>query len=299
MQNLLREQKENSRLKKGIGNYDPEKPRTISDRVEELERKQYEKGAMIFATQFTSMHKCAETNNLSGLHFFLKTEDVNAKDRWGNTCLVLACERGYPGFVDVLLEHGADPSVRNNKGWTAAHAATVGGHSRIFHALWETGAPVDERDNTGATPAHYAAQADNVEGLMMIHKCQGHPGGAPAAPAGAGDAKDGEDAAAAPTKPKVDVLEGRMNNGNTPAHVAALFDSPAALTYLHKTGADLEARCKSGETPMIKAARAQALRALKFLTDNGSPNALTEHVNVEGDNARALVVDNMRHWRLH
>jgi hypothetical protein len=82
------------------------------------------------------------------------------------------------------------------------------------------------------------------------------------------------------------------------AHCAALFDSPAALTFLHKVGCDLEARCAYAETPMIKAARAQALRALKYLRDNGSKHAETEHRNVEGDNARALVVDNMRHWRL-
>jgi hypothetical protein len=201
MNNLLKEQKERTRLKKGIGNYDPKKPRTIQDRVEDLERKQYEKGAMIFATQFTSMHKCAETNNLSGLMHFLLTEDIDAKDRWGNTCLVLACERGYSGFVDVLLEHGADTSVRNNKGWTAAHAATVGGHSQIFLTLYENGASVNERDNTGATPAHYAAQADNVEVLMMIHKCQPSPDGESLASTG-----------------NTDVLEGRMNNGNTPAH---------------------------------------------------------------------------------
>ncbi|KAH8094144.1 hypothetical protein JL720_4136 [Aureococcus anophagefferens] len=266
MNNLLKEQKERTRLKKGIGNYDPKKPRTIQDRVEDLERKQYEKGAMIFATQFTSMHN---------------------------------------GFVDVLLEHGADTSVRNNKGWTAAHAATVGGHSQIFLTLYENGASVNERDNTGATPAHYAAQADNVEVLMMIHKCQPSPDGESLASTG-----------------NTDVLEGRMNNGNTPAlaragkeseipnfkgsylghfplaHCAALFDSPAALTFLHKVGCDLEARCAYAETPMIKAARAQALRALKYLRDNGSKHAETEHRNVEGDNARALVVDNMRHWRL-
>ena len=282
MQNLLKEKKEAARLKKGIGNFDPLKPRTIGDRVEDLERKQYEKGAMIFATQFTSMHKCAETNNLSGLkHFLAVGHEIDAKDRWGNTCLVLACERGYTGFVDVLLEHGADPSVRNNKGWTAAHAATVGGHSTIFQTLYEHGAVVNERDNTGAMPAHYAAQADNVEVLMMIHKCQVSPDGESIASTG-----------------HTTVLEGRMNNGNTPAHVAALFDSPAALTFLHKVGCDLEARCTADETPMIKAARAQALRALKYLRDNGTPGAFAGYRNVEGDNARALVVDNMRHWRL-
>ena len=61
----------------------------------------------------------------------------------------------------------------------------------------------------------------------------------------------------------------------------------------------MEPQCRDGETPLIKAARAQAVRAYKFLLEHGSPNAEVEHRNKEDDNARALVVDNMRHWRIH
>lgn len=483
-------------MRKVLGEEDAakRKPRTIRDRVNDLQHKQYIQGAQIFATQYTTMHKCAETNNLSGLNHFLRTEDVDAQDRWGNTCLHLACEKGFLEFVERLLDHDADPLARNNKGWTAAHAACVGGHAKAFRALYETGLSVRERDNTGATPAHYAAQADNAELLATIHRCQPRPkvvleggdadrsgaarattassfasrassrsgGGtgttgdddddetddgwpdkdddfgrkgryctdfcgcpgydfrpagvdegahlppAPIARAAAtaawdaldvlertarelrnqldvakqtlavevqarkrkevdfetrkikkqgrtdarmrkeeeklikkrakhqkayaknearekriadadfdvaaahkfataveADARAAElrarallDEAMKPDGPQLDVLEGKMNNGNSPVHVAALFDSAHALEYLRQVGCDLEPRCKSGETPLGKAARAQAVRAYKFLLEHGTPHAEIEDRNCEDDNARALVVDNTRHWHI-
>ena len=54
-------------MQKVLGKEDAEKPkpRTIRDRINDLQHKQYIKGAQIFATQYTTMHKCAETNNLS------------------------------------------------------------------------------------------------------------------------------------------------------------------------------------------------------------------------------------------
>ena len=101
-----------------------------------------------------------------------------------------------------------------------------------------------------------------------------------------------------PPPPPIDVLEGKMNNGNSPVHVAALFDSPHALEYLRSVGCDLEPRCQSGETPLVKAARAQAMRAYKFLLEHGTPHAEIEHRNREDDNARQLIIDNTRHWHI-
>ena len=157
---------------------------------------------------------------------------------------------------------------------------------------------MQERDNTGAMPAHYAAQADNCELLATIHQCQKRPGESDDDEEGDGAA--GDDASARPPDEPlpVEVLQGRMNNGNTPAHVAALFDSPAALDFLHRVGCDLELTCRDGETPLIKAARAQAVRAYKFLLENGTRGADVDVRNCENDNARALVADNMRFWRM-
>lgn len=46
--------------------------------------------------------------------------DVHAKTRWGGyTALIHASLRGDTEAVKFLLEHGADPNVRNDRGWTA------------------------------------------------------------------------------------------------------------------------------------------------------------------------------------
>ena len=81
---MLQKQKDRAAMQKVLGKEDAEKPkpRTIRDRINDLQHKQYIKGAQIFATQYTTMHKCAETNNLSGLGHFLRTGDVDARDRF-------------------------------------------------------------------------------------------------------------------------------------------------------------------------------------------------------------------------
>ena len=156
MKRMLQKQKDRAAMQKVLGKEDAEKPkpRTIRDRINDLQHKQYIKGAQIFATQYTTMHKCAETNNLSGMGHFLRTGDVDARDRWGNTCLHLACEKGFLEFVERLLDHEADPLARNNEGWTAAHAACVGGHAKVFRALSTAGVllPSTRERRTASTP---------------------------------------------------------------------------------------------------------------------------------------------------
>ena len=105
MNQMRKEARERSRLKKGIKG-SSRRPLTIKERVADLEHKQYQKGDMIFATQYTTIHKCAETNNLSGLSHFLRTEDVDAKDRWGDA----RC----PGFLAVRAVMGVVSSTKDD-----------------------------------------------------------------------------------------------------------------------------------------------------------------------------------------
>lgn len=222
------------------------------------------------------MHKCAETNDLAGFSYFLgglHPEPIDSKDRWGNTCLILASERGYWQFVKAVLKEGANPGETNAKGQTAMHAAVIGGHLKVVKALYEAGASVLERDNTGALPAHYAAQADNATMLCALLQCQDP-----------GDDK---------VETRLAIFEGTMNNGMTPAHSAAVFDSPKALEYLHSLGCDLERRDHFGETCAHKAARFQALAALEVLRRLGVDGTAR---NIEGDTPNLLERDILRTW---
>ena len=83
-----------------------------------------------------------------------------------------------------------------------------------------------------------------------------------------------------------------------PRGKCAHYILPAPAGCACCSGCDLEPRCQSGETPLVKAARAQAMRAYKFLLEHGTPHAEIEHRNREDDNARQLIIDNTRHWHI-
>ena len=46
-------------------------------------------------------------------------KDLNIQDKAGNTALHLASHLGRADIVQVLLDHGADPAIKNADGETA------------------------------------------------------------------------------------------------------------------------------------------------------------------------------------
>lgn len=66
--------------------------------------------------------------------------DVNARDRYGQSALMLAAHRGHLDFVQVLLRHGASLDVTAKYGLSALMLAIVGGHEAVARALAQAGA---------------------------------------------------------------------------------------------------------------------------------------------------------------
>ncbi|HHJ21189.1 MAG TPA: hypothetical protein ENJ84_15395 [Gammaproteobacteria bacterium] len=58
-------------------------------------------------------------------------EDINRKNKLGDTPLILAAEKGDLDTVLWLLENGADPRLTNNSGQTARYFAETRGHKEI------------------------------------------------------------------------------------------------------------------------------------------------------------------------
>jgi ankyrin repeat protein len=56
--------------------------------------------------------------------------------------------------AEVLVKHGANIHLQNNKRQTALHLASQCGRLDITRLLLENGANVDARDNDGSTPLH-------------------------------------------------------------------------------------------------------------------------------------------------
>jgi ankyrin repeat protein len=76
--------------------------------------------------------------------------DLNARDRYGQTGVMLAAHGGHLTTVQLLIEHGSQLNVTAKYGLTAVMLAVVAGHEEIALALARAGADLTLR-GTGAT----------------------------------------------------------------------------------------------------------------------------------------------------
>jgi ankyrin repeat protein len=66
--------------------------------------------------------------------------EPNARDRKGQTGLMLAAHAGHLAAVQLLIDHGADLNVTAKFGLSAVMLAVVAGHKEIAQALSRAGA---------------------------------------------------------------------------------------------------------------------------------------------------------------
>ncbi|GKS57586.1 hypothetical protein YTPLAS18_11130 [Nitrospira sp.] len=75
--------------------------------------------------------------------------DLDARDRHGQSGLMLAAHAGHLGVVQILIDGGADLNMTAKDGLSALMLAVVAGHQEIARALVRAGADVTLR-GTGA-----------------------------------------------------------------------------------------------------------------------------------------------------
>jgi ankyrin repeat protein len=66
--------------------------------------------------------------------------DINSRDRYGQTALMLAAHRGFQAVVEILIERGADLNVTAKYHLSALMLAVVAGHSEVAQRLARAGA---------------------------------------------------------------------------------------------------------------------------------------------------------------
>ena len=94
--------------------------------------------------------------------------DPNAKSNRGETLLHLAFKRGRDDICLYLLDHGADPNHPDNRGKTLLHLAFERGRGDICRYLLDHGADVNHLDNRGSTPLHLASQNGHDEIVQLL-----------------------------------------------------------------------------------------------------------------------------------
>ena len=71
--------------------------------------------------------------------------NVNSKDRYGQTGLMVASMRGHTEVVRSLIQHGAELNITAKYHLSALMLAVINGHTEIVKMLVEAGADRDIR----------------------------------------------------------------------------------------------------------------------------------------------------------
>jgi ankyrin repeat protein len=91
--------------------------------------------------------------------------DLNEKDEYGSTPLIIAITFGKTEVARALIEAGADLAITNNEGSSPLHIAAFFCRTEIVEALLDKGADKNAKNIGGSTALEtVAGPFDNVKG---------------------------------------------------------------------------------------------------------------------------------------
>ena len=144
----------------------------------DLLRKLLDRGArvgVVVKGDLTAVMAAAFNGQLEALRMCLAAPDgeaaVNVQNSLGETALAVAAASGSAAEAKLLLEHGADVHLANNKGNTPLiRAAMASGDTGLeaTEVLLAAGAKVDHQDKEGTTALHFACLCSNVEVVKLL-----------------------------------------------------------------------------------------------------------------------------------
>lgn len=87
----------------------------------------------------------------------------------GQTAVSYAAEYGRPDMLRMLIEHGADHTIKDGLGCTPLHKACEAGHVEAVRILLSyTPTILHERNNRGFTALHVAVQQNRVAVVKLM-----------------------------------------------------------------------------------------------------------------------------------
>lgn len=101
----------------------------------------------------------------------LSVEDIDSKDEYGNTLLLLACQYRCEDLVRIMLNKGADPNAVNSSGACCLHFACYreSASMPVAKVLLKCGANPDIAETTyGCTPLHYCAGTGDISFVKLL-----------------------------------------------------------------------------------------------------------------------------------
>ena len=121
------------------------------------------------------VHATAVSNNWKMLQLALDnnklgTEGINAQNELGETPFLLACRHGSSQTAVMLMKLGADPTLADNLGKNALHAAAEKkGNEEVLQLLLRDGrCQVNKADNTGCTALNLSVKTTDLKMFKIM-----------------------------------------------------------------------------------------------------------------------------------
>ena len=118
-------------------------------------------------TPHVNLHIAALQGNVDEVQNHIKAgSDLNEKDEYGSTPLIVAVTFGKTEVAKALIEAGADITITNNEGSTPLHIAAFLCRTEIVEALLANGADKSVKNNGGNTALDsVAVPFESVKGI--------------------------------------------------------------------------------------------------------------------------------------
>ena len=197
--------------------------------------------------------------------------DVNFRDRFGKTPIMVASEMGHEYIAEILVDHGADVNLQSQRGLTALMFAAMKGHENIVKLLVDHDADVNLRSRLGR-PAHEIAARNGHDNIVKILK--------PLTDGGESlmEALRKKDRALAIAMIKKGANANFQEDfGYTPLMLASQLGYETIVTLLIKRKVKVSLQAKNGWTALMFAAREGHEHIVATLIQNG---ANVNHENI-------------------
>lgn len=106
-------------------------------------------------------------HNMPCIPALLKKAKIDAQCSSGCTALHWAVMFDQINVIELLLKHGANPNIQDDRGWTPLHRAVISEKYKIIKLLLAHGA-LSIPDNEGYTPLHHAANGNDLTSAQLL-----------------------------------------------------------------------------------------------------------------------------------
>jgi ankyrin repeat protein len=207
--------------------------------------------------------------------------DVDLRNSFGESGLILASSRGFGGVVAALLRWNAGLEFRDESGSTALVNACGGGHDAVAEALLNAGADAAATTRVGATGLIKASERGRVACVELLLKWK-QPGESTDSSGGSGGGGGGGSGGSGVAA--VDV-NAQTTNGNAALHMASLGGHLTVVEVLLAHGAEVDIRGSGGATGLMLASGRGHVAVVEALLRAGANRKLK---SAKGQTALAL-----------